>query len=154
MAVKFLSKQWPDLSLKIPLYIEICYRTEGLVEISQKKNEIRGVGLFTIGTPENNYLDKENGYVLLLHTTNKGLISPFTEIMYKISTYALGKKCKSVLFKGIIDQSNNIKLFTKFANPIKICKNLSGESCILFSGNTKVLIKFFSRYRRKIWIVE
>jgi hypothetical protein len=146
LAQKFLSNHWPDLSERIPYYIKLCEKTEGTVEIYLRNKEIRGVGLFTIGTPENNYIDHKNGYILLLHTKTNGLVTPFAEIMYKISYYALKRNCEFIMFKGCIEQSENIKLYKKFANPIQFCTNLSGEKCILFCNDTLSINNFFLRY--------
>lgn len=146
MVENFFEKNWPEISRKVPAYIKRCVETCGTVVTCDRQDQIIAVGLFTLGTPDGDYKDKNNGYIILLLTEVNGLSSPFYKVMFGIIKHAIEHNCDQIFFKCCIDQHKEIKLYKKFAKPIRSCTNLSGEQCILFHSNTIELKCFFDKY--------
>lgn len=144
----FLLRYWPELSESVHDDIDLCIETGGTIAACYRHERINAVGLFTIGTLEGNYKDKENGFIILLCSDSKGLHTSFGQVMFKIASYALNNNCDHVLFKCCIDQPKEIKLYNKFANQIKSCINSYGEQCVLFSSKTIDLTSFFEKYKK------
>ena len=133
----------------IPGAIDLCAKNGGVISF-EVGGEIMGAVLFTLGSPSNDFSDRETGYIYFMTIDGDKRFRQFALGLMLALGLMAECGCTKVRFRADLRNPGNISMYQKFADPLKRYTNSSGYGSILFGADLAVMSGRLRRYMRRV----